>query len=57
MPLPQTVLPDFRNLGVLLRVLLLAEGLRLLVWWIQAPGGAAGWSGYLEQALLYGPPC
>ena len=55
MPSPQTVLPDFRNLGVLLRVLLLAEGLRLLVWWIQAPGGAVGWSGYLEQALLYEP--
>ncbi len=52
---PFAALPDFRNLGVLLRVLVVAEGLRLAVWWVQEPGWTAWWTGYLGQALLYEP--
>ncbi len=52
---PPAALPDFRNLGVLLRLLVLAEGLRLAVWWVQDPGGTAWWTRYLEQALLFEP--
>jgi len=48
-------LPDFRNLGVLLRMLVLAEGLRLAVWWAHDPGGGAWWPRYLAQALLFEP--
>lgn len=52
---PAAALPDFRNLGVLLRLLVLAEGLRVVVWWVHDPGGGAWWARYLEQALLYEP--
>ncbi|WP_180682044.1 sensor histidine kinase [Tepidicella baoligensis] len=55
MKTPQAALPDFRNLGVLLRALVLAEGLRLVVWWVREPGWDTWWSGYVEQALLYEP--
>jgi len=52
---PAAALPDFRNLGVLLRMLVLAEGLRVVVWWVNDPGGGAWWARYLEQALLFEP--
>lgn len=52
---PAAALPDFRNLGVLLRLLVLAEGLRAVVWWVNDPGGGAWWARYLEQALLFEP--
>lgn len=52
---PAAALPDFRNLGVLLRLLVLAEGLRVVVWWVNDPGGGAWWARYLEQALLFEP--
>lgn len=48
-------LPDFRNLGVLLRLLVLAQGLRVAFWWVHDPGGSGWWARYLEQALLYEP--
>lgn len=55
MPPVATPLPDFRNLGVILRLLVLAEGLRLVVWWVHDPGGEHWWARYLAQALLFEP--
>jgi two-component system sensor histidine kinase AlgZ len=54
-PPPTAALPDFRNLGVLLRLLVLAEGLRVAVWWVQDPVGSAWWARYMGQALLFEP--
>lgn len=52
---PAAALPDFRNLGVVLRLLVLAEGLRVAVWWVHDPGGLQWWTRFLEQALLFEP--
>jgi two-component system, LytTR family, sensor histidine kinase AlgZ len=52
---PPAPIPDFRNLGVLLRTLVLAELLRLLYWSVQGSWRTQGWLGFLEQAVLYEP--
>ena len=46
-------LPDFRNLGVILRVTLLAEALRLVMTVVIAPDLAAAFTQYTAQGLLY----
>lgn len=48
-------LPDFRNLGVILRVTLLAEALRLVMTVVIAPDLAAAFTQYTAQGLLYEP--
>ncbi|MCM2341278.1 histidine kinase [Rhodoferax sp.] len=48
-------LPDFRNLGVILRVTLLAEALRLVMTVVIAPDLAAAFAQYTAQGLLYEP--
>lgn len=53
--LPAHRLPDFRNLGVLLRTLVLALCLRLLYAAVQADGVAAWWQQVLQAAPLYEP--
>ncbi len=53
--LPPSRLPNFRNLGVLLRALVLAQLLRLVYGWVQAPGGLAWWQSLLDAATLYEP--
>jgi two-component system, LytTR family, sensor histidine kinase AlgZ len=52
---PPAPIPDFRNLGVLLRTLVLAELLRLLYWSVEGGWRTQGWLGFLEQAVLYEP--
>ena len=49
------VLPDFRNLGVILRVTLLAEALRLVMTVVIAPDLLTAFSQYTTQGLLYEP--
>ncbi len=46
-------LPDFRNLGVILRVTLLAEALRLLVTLVTSPDLPAVHAQFFAQGLLY----
>ena len=53
--LPPRRLPNFRNLGVLLRALVLVQLLRLVHGWVQAPGWQAWWHGLLDAAPLYEP--
>ena len=53
--LPPSRLPNFRNLGVLLRALVLVQLLRLVFGWVQAPGWQAWWHGLLDAAPLYEP--
>ena len=48
-------LPDFRNLGVILRVTLLAEALRLVMTVVIAPDLAVAFAQYTAQGLLYEP--
>lgn len=48
-------LPDFRNLGVMLRAALLAEAVNLAVTFSQASGLASFFERTLEQAALYEP--
>lgn len=48
-------LPDFRNLGVILRVTLLAEVLRLLSTIVIAPDLAGAYAQFTAQGLLYEP--
>ncbi len=48
-------LPDFRNLGVILRVTLLAEALRLVMTVVIAPDLASAFLQYTAQGLLYEP--
>lgn len=48
-------LPDFRNLGVILRVTLLAEVLRLLTTIVIAPDLAGAYAQFTAQGLLYEP--
>jgi two-component system, LytTR family, sensor histidine kinase AlgZ len=48
-------LPDFRNLGVILRVTLLAEGLRLVTAVATAPDLAGVYTQFTAQGLLYEP--
>jgi two-component system sensor histidine kinase AlgZ len=48
-------LPDFRNLGVILRVTLLAEMLRLLMTIVTAPVLAGAYAQFTAQGLLYEP--
>lgn len=48
-------LPDFRNLGVLLRAALLAEAINLSVIWSQSADLKAFFDRLLEQAPLYEP--
>lgn len=48
-------LPDFRNLGVILRVTLLAEMLRLLMTIVTAPDLAGAYAQFTAQGLLYEP--
>lgn len=54
-PTARLTVPDFRNLGVLLRLLLLAEGLRLLWWAIEAPMRGHAWTGWWREGALYEP--
>jgi len=48
-------LPDFRNLGVILRILLLAEGLRLLTIFIGTASLAESFRGFTHGAILFEP--
>ena len=48
-------LPDFRNLGVILRVTLLAEVLRLLATLVTSADLEAAYVQFIEQGLLYEP--
>ncbi|MDD2844632.1 MAG: histidine kinase [Rhodoferax sp.] len=48
-------LPDFRNLGVILRVTLLAEALRLLATLVTSPDLTAAYAQFIAQGLLYEP--
>jgi two-component system, LytTR family, sensor histidine kinase AlgZ len=48
-------LPDFRNLGVILRVTLLAEALRLLATLVSSPDLNAAYAQFMVQGLLYEP--
>ena len=54
-PTARLTVPDFRNLGVLLRVLLLAEGLRLLWWLIEASARGRALTGWWLEGALYEP--
>lgn len=51
----QVALPDFRNLGVILRVTLLAEALRLVAAYAETPDLATAFSQFSSQGLLYEP--
>lgn len=53
--LPPSRLPNFRNLGVLLRALVLAQLLRLVYGWVQAPSLAGWWHSLLDSAPLFEP--
>lgn len=53
--LPPSRLPNFRNLGVLLRALVLVQLLRLVFAWVQGLGWRAWWQGLLDAAPLYEP--
>ena len=48
-------LPDFRNLGIILRVTLLAEALRLMMTVAIAPDLPGAFTQYTAQGLLYEP--
>lgn len=48
-------LPDFRNLGVILRVTLFAEALRLVTVFAAAPDLGGAYAQYTAQGLLYEP--
>src|SRR5665647_3512696 len=48
-------LPDFRNLGVLLRIMLLAEGLKLLANCVLAPDLAGVYVQFVSQGALFEP--
>ena len=48
-------LPDFRNLGVLLRIMLLAEGLKLLASCVWAPDLAVVYAQFVGQGALFEP--
>jgi len=48
-------LPDFRNLGVILRVTLLAEALRLVTTVVTVPDLAGAYAQFTVQGLLYEP--
>lgn len=48
-------MPDFRNLGVILRVTLLAEALRLLATLVTSPDLPAAYAQFVAQGLLYEP--
>lgn len=48
-------LPDFRNLGVILRLTLLAEALRLLTTLVASPDLPAAHAQFFAQGLLYEP--
>ena len=48
-------LPNFRNLGVMLRALLLAQALRGAYAWVQGGGVLPSWGRLLEQAVLFDP--
>ncbi|MCX7663165.1 MAG: histidine kinase [Tepidimonas fonticaldi] len=49
------VIPDFRNLGVQWRLLLLAEGLRALWWVLEASPADASLQGWLTAGALFEP--
>lgn len=49
------VIPDFRNLGVQWRLLLLAEGLRALWWVLEASPADATLQGWLTAGALFEP--
>lgn len=51
----QTKLPDFRNFGVLLRCLILAEALHLLAILVIAPSLADAIDAYMLQGILFEP--
>lgn len=53
--IPPSQLPNFRNLGVVLRALVLAQLSRLIYSWVQAPGWATWWQHLLDTAPLYEP--
>lgn len=48
-------LPDFRNLGVILRVTLLAEALRLLLTLVTSPDLQTAYAQFVAKGLLYEP--
>ncbi|TSE28016.1 Sensor histidine kinase YehU [Tepidimonas thermarum] len=47
--------PDFRNLGVQLRLLLLAEGLYALWWWLGALSAGRAWPAWQTRSALFEP--
>jgi len=51
-----STLPDFRNLGVWLRVLLLAQALRLVDAVLDGPGGQPWWEQLVQQSVRFDPP-
>lgn len=53
--LPPSRLPNLRNLGVLLRALVMAQLLRLVYGWVQAPSLAGWWHNLLDIAPLFEP--
>jgi len=53
--LPPNRLSNFRNLGVLLRTLVVGQGLRLVYLWVQASDWAHWWQRLLDSAPLYEP--
>ncbi len=53
---PPATLPDFRNLGVWLRILLLAQALRLSFVVLDGPGGQPWLEQLLQQSVRFDPP-
>ena len=55
LPAARPVLPDFRNIGVVLRVAVLAEALRLVVLLVTEPGWARAYEAFITQGVLFEP--
>lgn len=53
--LPRPLLPEFRNLGVILRIVLMAEALRFAVAYIGGSGPAVAFDLYLRQGAVFAP--
>ncbi len=52
---PTVVLPDFRNLGVIARILVLAEGIRFVQELVNAPTLLQGWYAFAGGDALFEP--
>ena len=52
---PMIALPDFRNLGVMLRIALIAESMRLIAAYSAAPDLAGAFADFTTRGVLYEP--